>query len=104
MSSEDASRDEQVETIQMTEDGLVMPEELAGFTGQLHVEWPSESMQEQVISIVEPGIPEVCDYICRGVMPSETDANGVPGGHLRIGGDLYKIEDARSETEVKARV
>lgn len=85
-----------VETIRMTEDGLVMPEELVGYAGQMVVEWPSEKMQKQTISLVDPGIPEVCDYICRGIMPSEEDANGVPGGHLRINGTLYEIEDDRS--------
>lgn len=84
-------------TIEMTGSGLVMPVDLVGFTGQLVVEWPSEEMQKQILSISEPGLPEVCDYICRGVMPSSSDANGVPGGHLRIGGELYKIEDSRTE-------
>lgn len=94
--------DETVEragTIEMTDDGLVMPDELVGFTGTLVVEWPSESMQRQRISVVNDGIPEVCEWICRGVMPSDTDANGVPGGHLRINGDLYKITDNKEETD-----
>lgn len=86
----------EAETIRMTNDGLMLPEEIVGFVGTMEVEWPSETMQMQRISIVDPGIPEVCDYICRGVMPSEDDANGVPGGHLRINGTLYQIEDARS--------
>lgn len=84
-----------IETVQMTHDGLVMPEDLVGFTGKLTVKWPSEKLQKQIITVVDPGIPEVCEYICRGVMPSETAANGVPGGHLRIGGRLYRIEDVR---------
>ena len=85
-----------IETVPMTDDGLVMPDELVGFTGRLVVEWPSDKMQKQIINLVDPGLPEVCEDICRGVMPSESAANGVPGGHLRINGSLYKIEDRRS--------
>lgn len=90
------SADGGAETIRMTDDGLVMPEELVGTTGTLTVEWPSEKMQSQTLQLVEPGIPEVCSYICRGVMPPETAANDVPGSHLRIGGTLYEIVDDRS--------
>lgn len=81
------------EMIGMTDDGLVMPDHLVGFVGNLVVEWPNENLQKQIITFVEPGVSEVCEGICRGVMPSETDANGVPGGCLRINGDLYRIDD-----------
>lgn len=87
---------ERAGTIEMTDDGLVMPDELVGFAGILVVEWPSESLQQQRISVVNDGVPKVCEWICRGVMPSGMDANGVPGGHLRFNGDLYEIADQRS--------
>lgn len=90
---------ESVETIPMTDDGLEMPDELVGFTGNLVVEWPSEKLQTQTMTIQEPGVSEVWNGICRGVMPSETAANGVPGGHLRIDGTLYEIEDERTEVD-----
>lgn len=90
---------EQIETLRMTNEGLEMPEELVGFVGDLVVEWPSEKMKKQIITVADPGVPEVWDGICRGVMPSETAANGVPGGHLRIDGELYEIEDGREEAE-----
>lgn len=93
--SESSVSEREADTIRMTDDGLVMPEELVGYTGEMVVEWPSEKMQKQILTLVNPGIPEVCDYICRGVIPNEDAANGVPGGHLRINGVLYEIEDAR---------
>lgn len=87
---------ERAGTIEMTDDGLVMPDELVGFTGILVVEWPSEKLQQQRIRVVNDGVPKVCEWICRGVMPSDIDANGVPGGHLRFNGALYEITDQRN--------
>lgn len=96
------SETESVESIRMTDEGLEMPEELVGFTGQLTVKWPNEKISTVRHRVKGDGIPEVCHWICRGLMPSEEAANGVPGGHLQINGTLYEIEDARTEVDADA--
>lgn len=81
--------------VRLVDDGLEVPDELVGRTGQIKVEKPEISM---TMSYVGDGVQEI-DQNMVVFPPTDKDPINVPEGHVRIDGQIYEVVDDREINE-----